>query len=40
MTELAGRQVLSLPLAAAHSTADVDDVIAALAKVHGVFAGS
>jgi len=40
VTELAGRQVLSLPLAAAHSTADVDDVIAALAKVHAVFAGS
>jgi dTDP-4-amino-4,6-dideoxygalactose transaminase len=33
-TELAGRQVLSLPLAAAHTHADVDDAVAAVRKVH------
>jgi dTDP-4-amino-4,6-dideoxygalactose transaminase len=33
-TELAGRQVLSLPLAAAHSDADIDDAVAAVRKVH------
>ncbi len=38
MTELAGAQVLSLPLAAAHSDADIDDVIAALRKVHAALA--
>ena len=40
VTEAAGKQVLSLPLAAAHSTADVDDVVAALVKVHRAYAGS
>ncbi|HEY3763879.1 MAG TPA: DegT/DnrJ/EryC1/StrS family aminotransferase [Gaiellales bacterium] len=34
VTELAGRQVLSLPLAAAHSNADIDDAVAAVRKVH------
>jgi dTDP-4-amino-4,6-dideoxygalactose transaminase len=38
-TELAGSQVLSLPLAAAHSEADVDDVLAALRKLRAAFAG-
>ena len=33
-TELAGRQVLSLPLAAAHTDADIDDAVAAVRKVH------
>lgn len=37
-TELAGREVLSLPLSAAHSTADVDDVIAAVHRVHAAHA--
>jgi dTDP-4-amino-4,6-dideoxygalactose transaminase len=32
--ELAGSQVLSLPLAAAHSDADIDDAVAAVRKVH------
>jgi dTDP-4-amino-4,6-dideoxygalactose transaminase len=34
VTELAGEQVLSLPLAAAHSDADIDDAVAAVRKVH------
>ena len=34
VTELAGAQVLSLPLAAAHSDADIDDAVAAVRKVH------
>ncbi len=34
VTELAGRQVLSLPLAAAHTNADIDDAVAAVRKVH------
>ena len=34
VTELAGEQVLSLPLAAAHSHADIDDAVAAVRKVH------
>jgi hypothetical protein len=29
--------VLSLPLSAAHRAADVDDVLAALRKLHGAF---
>ncbi len=33
-TELAGEQVLSLPLAAAHSHADIDDAVTAVRKVH------
>jgi dTDP-4-amino-4,6-dideoxygalactose transaminase len=33
-TERAGRQVLSLPLAAAHTDADIDDAVAAVRKVH------
>jgi dTDP-4-amino-4,6-dideoxygalactose transaminase len=37
-TELAGRQVLSLPLAAAHTDADIDDAVAAVRKVHAAFA--
>jgi dTDP-4-amino-4,6-dideoxygalactose transaminase len=37
-TELAGSQVLSLPLGAAHSAADVDDVLAALHKIHAAYA--
>ena len=32
VTELAGAQVLSLPLAAAHSDADIDDAVAAAAQ--------
>ena len=36
-TELAGAQVLSLPLSAAHREADVDDVLAALTKLHAAF---
>jgi dTDP-4-amino-4,6-dideoxygalactose transaminase len=36
-TELAGRQVLSLPLAAAHTDADIDDAVAAVRKVHAAF---
>jgi dTDP-4-amino-4,6-dideoxygalactose transaminase len=34
VTELAGAQVLSLPLAAAHTDADIDDALAAVRKVH------
>ncbi len=34
VTERAGRQVLSLPLAAAHTDADIDDAVAAVRKVH------
>ena len=34
VAQRAGSEVMSLPLAAAHSDADVDDVIAALHKVH------
>ncbi len=37
VTELAGAQVLSLPLAAAHSDADIDDAIAAVRKVHEAY---
>jgi dTDP-4-amino-4,6-dideoxygalactose transaminase len=37
-TELAGARVLSLPLAAAHSTADIDDAVAAVRKVHAAYA--
>jgi dTDP-4-amino-4,6-dideoxygalactose transaminase len=33
-TERAGGQVLSLPLAAAHTDADIDDALAAVRKVH------
>ncbi|MGN6377901.1 MAG: DegT/DnrJ/EryC1/StrS family aminotransferase [Gaiellales bacterium] len=40
VTETAGASVLSLPLAAGHTSADVDDVIAALGKVHAAFTGS
>jgi dTDP-4-amino-4,6-dideoxygalactose transaminase len=40
VTERAGAEVLSLPLAAAHSTDDIDDAVAALRKVHGVLAPS
>jgi UDP-4-amino-4-deoxy-L-arabinose-oxoglutarate aminotransferase len=36
-TEAAGASVLSLPLAAAHSAADVDDVLAGLRKLHAAF---
>ena len=38
VTELAGAQVLSLPLAAAHSPDDTDDAIAAVCKVHAAYA--
>ena len=38
-TEAAGATVLSLPLSAAHRPADVDDVVAALRKLHGAFTG-
>ncbi len=37
VTEAAGATVLSLPLSAAHGAADVDDVLAALRKLHGAF---
>lgn len=37
VTEDAGAQVLSLPLAAAHSEEDVDDVLAAVHKLHAAF---
>ena len=37
-TELAGRQVLSLPLSAAHLPADIDDVITAVHRVHDAYA--
>jgi dTDP-4-amino-4,6-dideoxygalactose transaminase len=40
VTEAAGAQVLSLPLAAAHTDADIDDVIAALEKVHSALQSS
>ena len=36
-TEAAGDTVLSLPLAGAHTTRDVDDVLAALHKLHAAF---
>lgn len=36
-TEAAGATVLSLPLAGAHTTGDVDDVLAALQKLHAAF---
>ena len=36
-TEAAGATVLSLPLSAAHRAADVDDVLAAIRKLHGAF---
>ena len=36
-TEAAGETVLSLPLAGAHTGADVDDVLAALHKLHAAF---
>ncbi len=36
-TEAAGAMVLSLPLSAAHRATDVDDVLAALRKLHGAF---
>ena len=36
-TEAAGETVLSLPLAGAHTTGDVDDVLAALHKLHAAF---
>ena len=36
-TEAAGETVLSLPLAGAHTTGDVDDVLAALRKLHAAF---
>jgi dTDP-4-amino-4,6-dideoxygalactose transaminase len=39
VTEAAGASVLSLPLSAAHRAADVDDVLAALRKLHGAFTG-
>jgi dTDP-4-amino-4,6-dideoxygalactose transaminase len=38
-TERAGAEVLSLPLAAAHSEADIDDVVTALTKLHAAFTG-
>jgi dTDP-4-amino-4,6-dideoxygalactose transaminase len=38
-TERAGSEVLSLPLAAAHTEDDVDDVLAALRKLHAAFTG-
>jgi dTDP-4-amino-4,6-dideoxygalactose transaminase len=37
VTEAAGDQVLSLPLSAGHSPSDVDDALAALAKLHAAF---
>jgi len=37
-TERAGAEVLSLPLAAAHSEADIDDALAAVRKLHAVYA--
>jgi dTDP-4-amino-4,6-dideoxygalactose transaminase len=38
VAERAGAEVLSLPLSAAHSDADIDDAIDALRRVHGRFA--
>jgi dTDP-4-amino-4,6-dideoxygalactose transaminase len=38
-TERAGADVLSLPLAAAHTDHDIDDALAALAKLHAAFTG-
>ena len=37
-TERAGAEVLSLPLAAAHSETDVEDALAAVSKVHAAYA--
>jgi dTDP-4-amino-4,6-dideoxygalactose transaminase len=37
-TERAGAEVLSLPLAAAHSEADIEDALAAVRKVHAAYA--
>ena len=37
VAELAGDQVLSLPLSPAHSDADVEDAIDALRRIHGRF---
>jgi dTDP-4-amino-4,6-dideoxygalactose transaminase len=37
VTEAAGASVLSLPLSAAHRAADIDDVLAAVRKLHGAF---
>jgi dTDP-4-amino-4,6-dideoxygalactose transaminase len=39
-TEAAGAQVLSLPLAAAHTPADIDDAITAVHRVHAAHAGA
>jgi dTDP-4-amino-4,6-dideoxygalactose transaminase len=36
-TEAAGETVLSLPLGGAHTEQDVDDVLAALRKLHAAF---
>jgi dTDP-4-amino-4,6-dideoxygalactose transaminase len=37
VTELAGAQVLSLPLSGAHTTDDIDDALAAVHKLHSAF---
>jgi dTDP-4-amino-4,6-dideoxygalactose transaminase len=37
VTEAAGAEVLSLPLAAAHTEEDVDDVLTAVVKLHAAF---
>jgi dTDP-4-amino-4,6-dideoxygalactose transaminase len=39
VAERAGNELLSLPLSPAHSDADIADVVAALQRVHGRFAG-
>jgi dTDP-4-amino-4,6-dideoxygalactose transaminase len=39
VTELAGREVLSLPLSPAHSDDDVRDAVAAIRRVHARLAG-
>jgi dTDP-4-amino-4,6-dideoxygalactose transaminase len=39
VAERAGREVLSLPLSAAHSERDIDDAIDALRRVHAAFTG-
>ena len=40
VAEKAGEEILSLPLSAAHSDADIEDAIDALGRVHARFAGS
>ncbi len=39
IAELAGEQVLSLPLSPAHTDEDIEDVVQALRRVHAAFSG-